>query len=88
MTWDGEERRKIPAHCQAEVLTRLTSLEEKQDTMHEANIKRMDKIIEFIEGNGKDGAKVRLASLEQISKALIFVTGTIVVALIGSWFRG
>ena len=56
--------------------------------MHEANIKRMDKIIEFIEGNGKDGAKVRLASLEQISKALIFVTGTIVVALIGSWFRG
>ena len=61
MAWDGNERRVYPASCYVEVLARITGIEAQNKTM----IERMDRMVNFIEGNGGVGAKVRLDRVEQ-----------------------
>ena len=83
MTWDGSERRKYPRQCYQDVLDQIQQMTKNQQSMHDENVKRMDKIIEFIEGNGHPGAKVRIDRLEMKSYMLSFVTAGVVMGLIG-----
>ena len=78
-TWEGENRRKLPEHCQVEVLQRLAELTTQQqlitvklqtmdvrrEEMHVENQNALRPFQVFLYGNGKPGAEVRMDRIEQ-----------------------
>ena len=73
-SWEGEERRKLPLHCQSEVLIQLNDLRTE-----------VDKIVKAIYGNGdpEKGFVVRVDRLEQFKGIMVWVVGAIGVSTIG-----
>ena len=71
-TLGDAERRRVPMSCQQEILERIHLIDTElklqrvqQTQMHEENRSVNARIMDFIEGNGTAGAKVRLDRLEQ-----------------------
>jgi hypothetical protein len=46
-------------------------------------LRKLDHLVEFIEGNGKPGAKIRLDRLERVMNVTVWAGGVMVVSCLG-----
>lgn len=79
MTWEGAERRLIPAHCQQEILDRLTKIEVEFSLQREL----VKAIHRAIHGNGQDGLLIRHERVSQRINLICWAVGVVYVAVIG-----
>lgn len=65
----------------AELRARIEALDEKTDRLQEET----NKLNEFVDGNGREGAKVRLDRLERMAASQVKMGWILVVALVGAF---
>ena len=78
MTWEGAERRLIPAHCQQEILERLTKIEVEFSLQREL----VKAIHRAIHGNGQDGLLIRHDRVERVVNTVCWAVGAAYVAIL------
>lgn len=65
----------------AELRARIEALDEKTCRLEETT----DKLTEFVDGNGREGAKVRLDRLERMAASQVKIAWVLIVALVGAF---